>query len=274
MYVQQSKTVPLFVSADPVLGATNLTSGNDRFSVQFRKTLVFPAEAANMTLECNQANIWWTALNIKLGINDQFQLEINGDAVYTITLEPGLYNVSGLNSAINNGLINQGLASGIISLTGDNSTQKVLLTFTAAGQQVQWIAGSFFELVGFTLAQDVPVAFTTGIYSELAPNTANFSDISSFLVHTSLVQAGIPIGDQESRTIANPQINVPPGSLINFQPTVPIRLNVDHLRGQLLTGADFWITDQLNRSVDFNGEYFTILLVIRYHITEESLTHI
>lgn len=270
----QNKTIPLFVSADPALGAINLTSGNDRFSVQFKRTIIIPEHAQNMTLECNQANIWWTVLNIELGVNDAFRVNQEVPlATFDLTLAPGLYDISGLNSAINSLLINEGLASGVITLTGENSTQKVLLSFTIAGLQVEWVSNGFFSLVGFTGGQLVPVgigSFTTGAFSELAPNIANFSDISSFLVHTSLLQTGIPLGDTESQVLANPQINVPPGSLINFNPFNPIQLDVNHLRGQLINEASFWITDQLNRIIDFNGEFFTLLIVLRYHVIEAS----
>lgn len=268
--------VPIFVSADPALGAFNLTSGNDRFSVQFKKQINIPSEAQNITLECNRATIWWTVLNIEANINDQFQLEVNGDAVYTITVPPGLYDFNALNSSINSLLINEGLASGLISITGDSATQKILLSFSTANLQVQWIAGSMFELLGFNLSQNVPTAgFTTDVYSELAPNIANFSDISSFLLHTNLVQAGMPLGDLQSQAIAQAQIDVPPGSQINFNPFNPLQFNVGHLRGQSILQADFWLTDQLSRgNLDFNGEYFTMLIIIRYHLHSAGITHI
>lgn len=273
----QNKTIPLFVSADPTLGALNLTSGNDRFSVQFKRTIIIPDTAQNLTLECNQANIWWTVLNVELGVNDAFRVNQEVPLVtHDVTLAPGLYDISGLNSAINSLLINEGIASGAITLTGDNSTQKVLVSFTIAGLQVEWVAGGFFDLVGFNSGQLVPAgigSFTTGAFSELAPNIANFSDISSFLVHTSLLQSGIPLGDTESQTLANPQITVPPGSLINFNPFNPIQLNVNHLRGQTINEASFWITDQLNRVIDFNGEFFTLLIVLRYSLDEAHPTH-
>lgn len=272
-----NKTIPLFVSSDPVLGAINTTAGGDRFQVQFKNTIEFPPEAENISLEVVQSTIWWTVLNITLGVNDLFQLNISGDpgSPYTVTLDPGLYDVSGLNNAVNRELINLGLASGLVIISGDSSTQKILITLTAALLQVEWIPQSFFLLTGFTSGQTVPaVGFTTAEFSELAPNVANFSDISSFLLHTDLVQSGIPLGDQLAQTIAQVQINVPPGSQINFQPQNPIQLNVNHLRGQLINQASFWVTDQINRTLDFNGEFFTLLLVFRYYINEVRVTHI
>ena len=136
---------------------------------------------------------------------------------------------------------------------------------SVAGLQVEWIPGSFFSLLGFTAGQLVPNGgVTTGAFSELAPNVASFSDVSSFLAHTDLLQSGIPIGDLEAQVLAQIQITVPPGSQINFQPQNPIKLNANHLRGQILNQATFFMTDQLNREVDFNTENFTMLLEIKY----------
>jgi len=271
----QNKQVPLFVSADPELGSINLTAGNDRFSVQFKNTLTFPPECQNMTIECNQATVWWTVVNIETGINDLFQLEVSGDAVYVVTLEAGLYDVSALNNAVNNDLVNQGLAAGLVSIIADNATQKILLSFSTAGLQVEWIAQSFFQLVGFNSLQLVPAGgFTVGAFSELAPNIADFSDISSFLLHTSLVHNGIPLGDTASQALAQILINVRPGSQINFNPFNPIKLNVDHLRGQTINEISVWLTDQLNRTLDFNGQFFTALLVIKYHLDDAGVSHI
>lgn len=271
-----NKMIPIFVSADPALGAFNLTPGNDRFSVQFKKQINIPPEAQNITLECNQATIWWTVLNIEENINDQFQLEVEGDQIYVITVPPGLYDFSSLNSSINSLLVNEGLASGLVTITGDSPTQKILLTFSIAGLQVTWIAGSMFQLLGFNSLQLVPALdFTMAAYSELAPNVANFSDISSFLLHTSLVTSGFPLGNQQSQAIAQTQINVPPGSQINFNPFNPIKLNVSHLIGLPIIQADFWVTDQLGRAnLDFNGEFFTMLIIIRYHLMSSGITHI
>lgn len=273
--MMSNRSEPFFISADPELTITT-SAGADQCTVQFKKEMIFPPTAQNITLECNNATIWWTVLNIKTGINDQFQIEVQGDAVYTITIAPGIYGVSELNSAVNSLLINEGLNSGLITITGDNATQKILLSFSVAGLQVEWIAQSFFDLLGFNSGQLVPdPTFTTGDYTELAPNVANFSDISSFLLHTDLVKAGIPLGNRQSQAIANALITVPPGSLIPFQPENPIQLDVNHLRGQTINGATFWITDQLgNRGLDFNGEYFSMLLVIRYHVHNMGITHI
>lgn len=271
----QNRTLPMFVSSDPLLGAFNVTPGGDRFTLQFKDTLELPPESHNISLEIVQGSVWWTVFNVKLGINDAFRLIVEGDATYDIVVEPGLYDPSSLNAAINNALINAGLASGRITISGDNATQKVLLTLNFTGLQVEWVPTSMFELLGFTTGQLVPAGgFTTGVYSEIAPLRANFSDISSFLLHTSLVQTGIPQGNLHSQMVAQIQIKGPPGTQLNFEPFRPVKLNVDHLRGQLINQADFWVTDQLNRTLDFNGEKFTMLLVIKYYIDEQKVTHI
>lgn len=268
----QNKTLPLFVGSAAELGATNVSAGRDRFDVQFKNSVYFPPEARNITLEVRNATIWWTVLNVEAGVNDAFRFITDNPLVTTdITIEPGLYDVSSLNSAVNAGLVNAGLASGLITIVGDNATQKVILVFSALDQRVEWVATSFWELTGFNNGQFVPAAgFTTGPFSESAPNVANFSDVSNFLVHTTLVQRGIPTGDQDFQMIASIPINVPPGSQQTYEPQNPVKLNTDQWRGQRFNQATFWITDQLNRSLDFNGEDFTLLVVFSYLLDEHE----
>jgi hypothetical protein len=273
----QNKTIPLFAGSAPELGAQNVPVGRDRFSVQLKREIQIPPEAYNITLELRQATLWWTVLNVEAGVNDAFRFLVSGDpsSPYDITLDPGLYDVSALNAAVNNKLINEGLASGLITITGDSATQKIILTFSAAGQRVEWVANSFYELCGFTLNQFVPaLGFTTGPYSELATNVANFSSVSSFLVHTDLVQNGIPQGNSEHQMIADIPISVAPGSQQIYQPFNPTQININHWRGQSLNNYRVWITDQLNRTLDFNGENFTVLIIIKYRVDEVNVSHI
>lgn len=264
----QKKSIPIFVSSDAAAGAFNISPGIDRFSIQFKNTLEIPPEAANVTLGVVSSTIWWTVKNIT-SANNQFRFLISGDpgSPFDITIEEGLYDVFNLNAAINRELINAGVASGLLTITGDSASQKIVINLDIAGLRVEWIAGSMFELTGFNAGQFVPAAgFTTGQFSELAPNVANFSDVSSFLLGSDLVTRGIPVGNQERQVIANPLINVPPGSQINFSPDNIIRIPAQNLAGKNTNQAQFFITDQLGRALDFNGEDFTVLFEIQWNV--------
>jgi len=35
-----------------------------------------------------------------------------------------------------------------------------------------------------------------------------------------------------------------------------------------------WVTDQLNKPLDFNGEDFTVLIIIKYRVEEVNISHI
>lgn len=271
----QNVSIPLFVSSDPALGATNVNQGVSRFDVQFKNSIEIPHDAENLTLQLTQATIFWTVLNVIEGVNDLFHLiTTDGGSPFTLVIPPGLYAPVDLNDAIARELVNAGVSGDYVTLTADNSTGKILLTLNSAGLQVDWIAQSFFNLLGFNLNQLVPAGgVTTAAFSELAPKVAAFSDVSSFLVHTDLLQSGIPLGDLEAQVLAQVQITVPPGSQINFQPQNPIKLSVNHLRGQIINQVSFFITDQLNREVDFNTENFTLLIELKYlaRLTAEGL---
>ncbi len=266
----QNKSIPLFVSSDASLGAFNITPGIDRFSVQFKNTIEIPNNAKNITLQLTQASIFWTVKNISIAkSNNLFRFLISGDpgSPFDITIPDGLYDVNDLNEEINRQLVNQGVISGLVTLTGNNSTGRVVINLTdaAGGLRVEWVVGSMFALTGFNSGQFVPAAgFTTGLFSEEGPNVADFSDVSSFLVHTNLLHSGIPIGDKEAQVCGSVQITVPPGSLINFMPFSPIKIPVPHLAGQNINEALFYLTDQLNRQIDFNGENFNLLIEIKW----------
>ncbi len=266
----QNKSVPLFVSSDAALGAFDITSGIDRFTVQFKNTIEIPSTAQNLTLQLTQATIFWTVKNISVAkSNNLFRLLISGDpgSPFTVTIPDGLYDVNDLNEEINRQLVNEGVTSGLVTLTGNNSTGRVVINLTDAlgGLRVEWVVGSMFDLTGFNSGQFVPAAgFTTGLFSEEGPNVADFSEVSSFLAHTNLLQSGIPTGNQENQVLAQIQITAAPGSQLNFMPFQPIKIPVPHLAGQNINEATFYVTDQLNRSVDFNEENFTFLLEIKW----------
>ena len=74
--------------------------------------------------------------------------------------------------------------------------------------------------------------------------------------------------------IADIAISEAPGSQQIYQPFNPTQININHWRGQSLNNFRVWVTDQLNKSLNFNGEDFTILIVIKYRVDEVNVSHI
>lgn len=272
----QNREVVLFVSSDDNLGAVNVNAGRSRFTTFFNKPLIFPNAqvSRNYTIELYSGTIWWVSANVSTAkSNNTMNIEINGSAISSPIVFPnGLYDISALNSAMSSQFINQGLSGSLVSFSGDNATQKVQLNIEGAvapdDVQVIWSAGSPWELLGFVENQTVPLAPATAPYSQLAPLTATFSEISSFLYNTSLTAGqGIPIGNRGSSALGQGLINVSPGSQINTQPFTPLRIPANHLAGSTIASSNFWLTSQTGEEgdLDFGDENFTMIINIKYH---------
>jgi hypothetical protein len=238
--------------------------------MNLKSSLSFPPNAKNITVEVVQANIWWSVVNIKEGVNDEFRLitdiEAGVGTTVNIVIPKGLYTLALLSDAIDRLLVVQGIPSGTVKLSADDSTQRTILSI-ANKNSVVFHANTPYELFGFNL--DSEVEATQDGFSVLSPNIARFGDIDSFLIHSDIVNGGIPINGSMSQTLAQAPIDVLPGSLITFRPRNPIRLNCSHLRHQDRNTLSFWITDQKNKSVDTNGEFWSAMIVFRYLVPVE-----
>ena len=121
--------IPLLLSSDVTVNAFNVSSGGDQWDVNLDNEIAIPQHVKQVSIEIVRATMWFTTYNISAERNNnKFYLDVQGDAVKTVTLSDGLYDLSTLAHAINVGLVNQSLASGLVTFTPDNATQRVLLT--------------------------------------------------------------------------------------------------------------------------------------------------
>ena len=260
--------IPILVSSDESSGAFNVNSARNRFDIEFPQELKIPREAKNITVSVTNATIWYTSFNISAALaNNKFYLDVSADQVYTVTIPDGLYDLSSVAHAINVGLVNQGLASGIISFVGDSASQKVVINFTVAGLRVNFTgANSCRVIMGFNNAVS-PAAYTTGIYSLYGDTTARFNTIDYFLIHSNIVTGGIPNNGKSTSIIARVLISEAPGSQLLFEPTNPINIPSQNLAGMSISRLHFWVTLQDGTTLpDLNQENFSVLLVIRYQM--------
>ena len=186
--------------------------------------------------------------------------------LYTITINDGLYDLSGFAHAVNVAIVNAGLANGLITFTGDAATQKVVINFTAAGIRIDFTgANSCRGILGFNSAV-VPAAYTTDILSVYADTVATFNNIYYFLLHSNIVAGGIPVNGNSTSVIARVLIDTTPGNQIIFSPQNPVKIPAQSLAGRSINTLHFWLTDQSNVQRDQNQEDFSILLVIKYQM--------
>lgn len=267
--------IPLIISSDPANGASNLSPGGDRFEIILPRPIKIPKEAKKATVEVNSASVWNSVYNIsaKQGNNEFVYIEGTPVAeapyaavqVYTVTIDDGLYDLDLLATAINRSLISQGLDSGVIKFIGDDATQKVIIEFTKADQQIDFTgANSCRELLGFE-AQLYPPLPTTGAGYVVGDNVANFNKIDYYLLATDLAGYGIGIGGSYRSIVAKMLITSPIGSQTVYQPVNPPRIPIYSQIGEEITRLNCWITDQRGQSLEL-ADYWSMDLIIRYSL--------
>jgi len=270
--------ISIIVSSDYKAGATNRSSDGSRFEIQLDGDgLNIPRDAMNVTVEVEQATIWWSIPNIITGQNDKFYVYGDSDdavpvpQLYTLTIPQGLYDLSALNLAILSELESAGSRTTdgtgsslpLISMSADSSTQKVRLRFNYDNVYVDFSQpNTMREILGFNSAVYGP--FATAPVNVLADSVAQFNSVNYFLIHSDIVSKGVRFNNVYNQTIAQVLIDVAPGSQIVSQPFNPARSNADELAGTKRSNLRFWLTDDQDRPVNTNNEDWSARIVIHY----------
>jgi hypothetical protein len=262
--------VSFIISSNPDNGASNVSSDGHYFEVNLEDALQIPKSAMNVNLSVQESTVWWTIPNIVTGQNDKFYItgpnKSDVSTNFVITIPQGLYDLTGLNQAIQRELetANAKISPDpLVSLTGDESTQKVEIRFNYTATSVDFTQlQTFREIIGFNSAVIGP--FATVPTTVLAPNVAQFNTINYFLLHSDLVGRGIRFNKEYNQTIAQILIDTSPGTQIVSKPFNPSKINCQELAGALRKKLRFWLTDDKNRPVNTNQEYYSARIVIDY----------
>jgi len=259
----------LLISSDPANGAVNVSADGSYFEVQFTDGgLTLPREAVNVQVSVQEATVWWTVPNIITGVNDKMYItgpdSLDVLTAYVITIPQGLYDLSGLNEAIARELEQAGAKidpDPLISLSPDEATSKVQMRFNYATVSVDFTPNNTPRLIlGFDAQVYTPIPDNP----VLAPNTALFNTVNYFLLHSDLVSRGIRFNSNYNQTIAQILIDVSPGSQIVSKPFNPPKVNANELNGTTRTVLRFWLTDDENRPVNTNGEFYSARIVLSW----------
>jgi hypothetical protein len=271
MSMMVEKETNMIASSDPDAGAINISADGSRFEIQLQDAIQLPAEAINVQIAVEEATVWWVVPNINTGVNDKMYITVpraSDDALtaYVITIPQGLYDLSGLNQAIARELSNAGAKidpSNTVLLTADEATQKVEIVLNYLGSQIDFTQPDTpREILGFDSQIVGPSVIAP--YTQIADNVAGFNTVNYFLIHSDLTNKGIRFNNNYNQTISQVLIDVPPGSQIVSRPFNPARINAQELAGAKRTNIRFWLTDDKDRPVNTNGEYFTCRVVIKY----------
>ena len=123
------KQFSMYFSSNPLTGATNVSADGSSFSVQLNQALAIPSEAVSCSIRVVQASVWNVSYNISAAFGNNVFNYTTGGVNYNIVIPDGLYSLSGLNSYLQTQFVNSGLAANLITITGDDATQRVILTF-------------------------------------------------------------------------------------------------------------------------------------------------
>jgi hypothetical protein len=258
------QSLSYFFSSDVTNKAQNVSDDGSQFTVILDRPLSLPPNAVSATLSIIQASIWNTSPNISEQFNNNVFRFTSGGSTYNIIFPEGLYSLGGLNGFLSVQLTNLLLPSNLITISGDESTQRSIITFLFAGIQVDFtIPNSIREILGFDVRL---ITAPTALFNAYSDNTANFNRVNSYLIRSNIVSQGIPINSIGANVIAQVPIDSAPGSQINYQPQHPTPVDASELIGYSKNTFNFTLCDQLLRPTPTAGETWFFILVINYFI--------
>ena len=269
----------MLVSSDPGQGARNVSSDGSSFEIALEGDGIFiPREALNVRLSVEEATVWWTVPNIITGTNDTMYIYGDDDTLpvpvpqlFTVVIPQGLYDLSGLNQAVQSGLEALGartLDAGsnplpLISFAEDTATNKAVIRFNYTNVTVDFTqADTPRTILGFNSAVYGPYAGAP--LNVTAPNVAQFNVVNSFLIKSDLVSQGLRFNNAYNQIISQVLIDVTPGSQIVSKPYHPAKTDAQGLAGVRRRNLRFSLTDESNNPVNTNSEFWTARLLITY----------
>ena len=172
-----------------------------------------------------------------------------------------------MNNAIATQLENEGASSDsepVISLSADTASQKVQIRFAFPSSKIDFTQPDTFRgILGFNSGIYGP--YPTAPITITAQNTASFNQVNYLLLHSDLCSRGLRFNNQYNQVVSQILITVAPGSQIVSTPFNPAKINVSELIGATRSSIRIWLTDDQNRRVDTNNEYFSARLKLQYH---------
>lgn len=244
--------IPIFISANNGNSITQYF--NPPIMLDQRKK--YTMQIVNATMFFTFPNIYNTTtadhtknniLNFSVGANN-----------YTITIDEGLYDISSLGTKISNSLVNLGLASNLIVLSGDAPTQKSVIQLNNAGASINFATSSIRSVLGFNAITIGPGASGTYYYSN---NIAAFNSLSEILLHCSACNGfrnNNGTISTSSDVISSIIINVGVANQLQYDPNQIIKVPIFQY---VLDSCTFYFTDQENRALT-NNEPWTITAII------------
>ena len=280
-----SNEISMIVNSNPADGASNVTSDGSFFQVNLEDGgIQIPVDALNVNVSVESASVWFSTPNIisadsldgKLKKNNVLYINApiaaGGNADFVLPIDTGLYDLTALNEAIFTQIKTTTITTGSnspIVFDADTATGKIFCIFNEPSVTINFVpADTFRDILGFnsgTITSPAGASQTTP-KSVDAPNTARFNTLTSYLIHSDIVQNGIRFNNSYNQTLTDVIIgDAAPFEQINSTPFNPPRIEANELCGIHRNNIGFWLTDQDNNRINTNGEYWQFRMVIRYN---------
>jgi hypothetical protein len=187
---------------------------------------------------------------------------------YNIVFPQGLYSLSGIGSFISTQLVNLGLPGSLFVFSGDDATQRVVITFQLAGDSIDFsAANSIGSLLGFN---PVPIVAPVANYSVYGDQPANLNRNNSYQIRGTLVSGGIQVNAIKGGVIGQVPIDQSPGSQIVYQPQQPLWFGASELIGVGKQQLVFMLENQAGERTPTGGEYWSFAVQFRVQVREPA----
>jgi hypothetical protein len=265
-------------------GSIKTNDLGNRFSVQLNTPLTIPRDSLYASLEVVSAKVWNVSPNIAANIGNNHLVFTYAGQEYDIEFPDGLYGIAEVNMLLKIYFgKNSVLPNDLFELEENGATQKVSIKFNYVGVTIDFTKPfSCIDVLGFFTTFDEQngtftstSTITSNVKGEsiIAPNEARFNRIVNYYITSNLLSDGIPINNKSSGVISEVPITARVGSMITYVPLNPMRVDCSDLIGQGKQLVSFGLVDQLGREVSTSGEEWSLGIVIRYFIRENTLHH-
>ena len=254
----------LLFSSNPAMGALNVNSLGNRFSVNFNPALKFDNKAQQIRLELLETELYYNTPNIKSGVNNHIYIvgpQTDGkNVLFDFYLTPGLYELDTLNNEINNRLVQLGAKNELITLSANQSNSRVImeLQYQTTFMHLD-IKDGIAEIIGF---EKDTYPSGSGNYTHTGTLNPEFNAINYYTISCSVIANGISFNGQNKQVIGRILINVEPSEQILSMPIHPYSVDITGLKEQIIPSMQFWLSDDKGQDVDTLQEYWSFRLRI------------
>jgi hypothetical protein len=257
-------------------GSTKSNSLGNRFNVQLNSPITIPSLSVYASLEVVSAKVWNVSPNISSVIGNNHLYFTYQGVDYDVEFPDGLYGIEEMNLFMEIYFSNDAvLPNDLLVFEENGATQKLSIKFNYTGISIDFSQpNACIDVMGFyTTHDEVADTFTSTLVissviageSITAPNEARFNRVVNYYITSNLLSDCIAINGLSNGIICEVPITVRAGSLINFVPTNPLRVDCSDLIGHSKQLIEFGLVDQLGREVSTSGEDWSLAIVIRYH---------